>query len=330
MSTIRPEIEPAPSAMLARLVEFACLAPSVHNTQPWRWSYDGEILTLSADDARRLVSSDPRGRNLTISCGAALHHLQFAAHALGYDASVSISPDVGPDESLAQVAVHRAPGRPVVTDDLELLRTRCTDRRRFTAWPVSTDRLEALCQLARTWGAEADAVVDDAARIRLELLANRALTFLEVEEERRSEQDGWIDRGAAEGIPSRLLPEQPSPLHARSRFATAVLEDARLVIHSGDRVIALGGTEDDRHGWLRTGQALSAVWLEATRQGLTVVPMSQPIEVESVRKEIMSTVLGRRFQPHILLQVGLQAMGRRELPRTPRRPVAEVLEFVER
>ena len=326
-TTSLPRTETASRAVVERLVGFACLAPSVHNTQPWRWHYDGEALTLTADESRRLVSSDPRGRNLTISCGAALHHLQFAAHALGYDAEVSLPP-IGSDEAhLARVVVRRAPGRPVVAEDIALLRTRCTDRRRFTAWPAPDDRLEALCRVAQQWGADAAAVLDDAGRIRLELLANRALTFLEIEEARRIEQEGWIDRERGDGIPRDLLPDEPDPLQARSRFQTSLLEDTRLVIHGGDRVIALGGTTDEHRSWVRTGQALSAVWLQATRDGMTVVPMSQPIEVESVRTEIMGAVLGRSFEPHLLLQVGLQAIGRSELPRTPRRPVEEVLRF---
>lgn len=99
-----------------------------------------------------------------------------------------------------------------------------------------------------------------------------------------------------------------------------------MVLHGGERVIALGGAHDDVAGWLRTGEALSALWLEATRVGLSVVPMSQPIEVETTRREIGRSVLGGAFEPHVLLRVGWQAIGRSGLPRTPRRPLADVLE----
>ncbi|KRB80035.1 hypothetical protein ASE01_00550 [Nocardioides sp. Root190] len=312
--------------LVRRLVQFACLAPSVHNTQPWRWRYDGLVLTLLADEDRRLTSSDPSGRNLTISCGAALHHLQFAARALACDAFVTLAPDHAPDGELARIRIHRVPGRPVVGEDIELIRSRCTDRRRFTAWPVPDHRMLQLCQVAEPWGVRAAAVLSDRDRIRLELLANRALTFLDLEAERRVEQDGWIDHGPVDGIPLDHLPDAPNPLQARTRFRPGLLEDTRLVIHGGDRVIAIGAATDDRTSWLRAGQALSAVWLEAARGGLSVVPMSQPIEVESIRREIAKSVLGNAFQPHILLQIGLQAIGRRELPRTPRRPVEEVLD----
>lgn len=318
--------EHAPTAVVERLVELACLAPSVHNTQPWRWRYDAGLLELHADLGRRLPAEDPRGRNLTSSCGAALHHLQFAARALGWETAVERLPVPGGDTLLAQVAVFRVVRHAVARGDIDLLRSRCTDRRRFTAWPVPADRLDQLVRRAALWGARAEAVTSDAARFRLELLANRAISFLEVEGRRLLEQDRWIERDGPDGIPLELLPDDPDPLQARSRFRPGVLEDTRLVIHGGERVIALGGNGDDVGSWLRTGEAMSDLWLEATRAGMSVVPMTQPIEVEGTRDEIARTVLASRFEPHLLLRIGWQAIGRRGLPRTPRRPLDDVLE----
>lgn len=322
-------LEQAPAEVVERLVDLACLAPSVHNTQPWLWRYDGAQLVLEADPSRRLAAEDPHGRNLTISCGAALHHLQFAARALGWDADVLTLPAGRGEHVLAEVMVSRSHRRAVVREDLDVLRARCTDRRRFTAWPVPDDRLQELCTIAELWDARAAAITSDAGRFRLELLANRALTFLEVDGRRLLEQERWIDRtgtdGTHDGIPIDLLPDAPDTLQSRSRFRPGLLEDTRLVIHGGDRVIALGGASDDIGAWLRTGQAMSAVWLEATRLGMSLIPMSQPIEVDSTRHEITRSVLGDAFEPHLLLRIGWQAIGRSGLPRTPRRPLSDVL-----
>jgi nitroreductase len=49
-------------------------APSVHNTQPWRWRVHPDRLDLLAARERQLAAIDPRSRLLVLSCGAALHH----------------------------------------------------------------------------------------------------------------------------------------------------------------------------------------------------------------------------------------------------------------
>jgi len=63
------------------VLALAARAPSVHNTQPWRWRVDAESLHLYADASRQLPNTDPDGRDLILSCGAALHHCVVALAA---------------------------------------------------------------------------------------------------------------------------------------------------------------------------------------------------------------------------------------------------------
>ena len=88
------------------IIGFACRAPSVHNTQPWRWRLRGDRVDLIADSSRRVVHADPDGRDLMLSCGAALHHLQVAAAGLGWDTRVVRCPD-SDDEHLLASATFR-------------------------------------------------------------------------------------------------------------------------------------------------------------------------------------------------------------------------------
>ncbi|MDF3051341.1 MAG: nitroreductase, partial [Pseudonocardia sp.] len=66
-------------------LELACRAPSVHNTQPWRWRLGDDTVALFADQRRRLWATDRDARDLILSCGAALHHLRVALAAAGVD-----------------------------------------------------------------------------------------------------------------------------------------------------------------------------------------------------------------------------------------------------
>lgn len=314
-----------PTAVARRLVELACLAPSVHNTQPWTWQIDGDHVRLYADPARRLPVEDPLGRNLVISCGAALHQFRFAAEALGWHTLTERLPDPNDSDLLADVQLVRGNPSPTAAEDLEVLRTRCTDRRRFTAWPVPETLLGALADEAAKQGAAAQPVIDVVARFRLELLAGRAQTIRDADLAASREQLAWVNRSSHDGIPRSVLPAEDPGVPRLSRFGTGVVEETRSIVESGDGVIALGGRTDDPLGWLLTGEGLSALWLRATRAGLSVVPLSLPVEVEDVSRELRDIVLAGAFTPHLLVRIGWQAIGRSELPRTPRRLLSEVL-----
>ena len=68
------------------VLTLASRAPSVHNTQPWRWLVGSQSLHLYADTSRQLPNTDPDGRDLISSCGAALNHCVVALAALGVKA----------------------------------------------------------------------------------------------------------------------------------------------------------------------------------------------------------------------------------------------------
>lgn len=308
-----------------QVVELACRAPSVHNIQPWSWRPTRAGVQLRLDRSRWLPVEDPTGRDVMISCGAALHHFQVAARALGWQVAVGRFPE-GPDSTLlAELRLRRSTRSATADADLAALRDRCTDRRRFTSWPVPAERLDGLAAQARKQGARALAVVDVTARFRLELAVNQALVARAADPDATAEQESWIDHGPHDGVPRDVVPAEVAARSRRSRFGAGLLADARPDVESSDGVIVLGGTADAAADWLRTGEGLSALWLRATRDDLSVVPLSQAIEVDRTRVEIRDTVLGGAMTPHLLVRIGWQAIGRSDLPRTPRRPLDEVL-----
>src|SRR4051812_29524525 len=86
----------APAA-LVHAAATAGHAPSIHNTQPWRWHVRPGVLDLYAVRDRQLAVTDPEGRLLTISCGTALHHATVALAATGWAATVTRLPGGDPD-----------------------------------------------------------------------------------------------------------------------------------------------------------------------------------------------------------------------------------------
>ena len=102
----RPAI-PIPADRAGYLIATAARAPSVHNTQPWRFRVGEYAIDLHAD-VRRKLRMDPLGRELLISCGAALFGLRLAVRSLGYLPVVELLPDPAQLRLLARVRLGAA------------------------------------------------------------------------------------------------------------------------------------------------------------------------------------------------------------------------------
>ena len=162
------------AAEVDEILELACRAPSVHNTQPWSWRVTGGQVDLFADFRRQLVYADPGRRDLMLSCGAALHHLQVAAAGLGWATRVRRLPAADDERHVASVLLRRARGSSDSADLLRAVVERRTDRRRLSSWPVPAERLNSLSSTGSVWGAQVLPVSGELARARLHRLTQRA------------------------------------------------------------------------------------------------------------------------------------------------------------
>ncbi|ROR90852.1 Acg family FMN-binding oxidoreductase [Nocardioides aurantiacus] len=315
---------------LRRVVELACRAPSVHNSQPWRWrAHDGGSLELWADRSRQLTIADPQGRDLALSCGAAIHHAVTCGPALGLWGRVELAPDPSRTDLLARLGFEVGVVAADAADRLLTLERRSTDRRRFTRWPVPRPRLLELAAAAVPWGASAVPVTASGERARAEVLVLRAQEEQARDPALVEEQRGWLDHGRADGIVGRVAAPTRSPrpeLPHRSRSDTTDL--VPRLLDGTDGLLVLCTASDDQLHWLRAGAALSAVWFGATRSGLSLVPLSQVVEVATTRRDLRREVLSGAAHPQLLLRVGWQEIGRATMPRTPRRPLHEVLDWL--
>ncbi|GAB3197210.1 NAD(P)H nitroreductase [Nocardioides hungaricus] len=292
----------APDPPSVQVVDFARRAPSLRNTQPWRWRASDDQVELHADRRRQLPVADPSGRGLVISCGAALGHARIAAAALGWPAEVGPG-DPRSQDHLATLRLRPGPATPADDEAFRLLQRRRTDRRRFTSWPVPAERLERLALAASASGVSVVPVTTDVDRLRLELIARQASHL-----ERTT--PGYLEERRGP------WPSGPDPAEADSSA-----DDIR----STDGALVLCSTDDGPESWLSTGETLCRLWMRAMQEGLSLVPLNQPVQVDQTRAALGALVGGDSL-PQLVVRIGWQEIARSPLPPTPRRSLADVLD----
>lgn len=315
---------------LTASVDDALRAPSVHNTQPWRWRIRRDGVELHADRSRLLVATDPDGRDLVLSCGAALHHLRVALAARGLRAEVAYLPDPEADGHLATVTLRPGSGDVTGMDLFPAIARRRTERRRMSHRPVPDGHLDTLVEVARAAGAVL-VPVPPPARERLAALLDDAARRQRDVPGYTAELHGWTHRhaGSHDGVPAGNVAPVPvgGPLRPfpQARLAQPPLRPGLGREPDAARMLVLATIGDTALDRLVAGEAASAVLLAATALGLATTPLSQALEIESTRHELRWHVLGVPEHPQLLLRVGWPARGVADLPATPRRPLRSVL-----
>ncbi|HVK24001.1 MAG TPA: nitroreductase family protein [Actinokineospora sp.] len=311
-------------------IALATRAPSVHNSQPWRWLIGPASVHLMADRTRRLAETDPDGRDLLISCGAALHHARVAFAALGYGTVVHRIPNPAVPDHLASVEFR--PVEPSIEDikAADAITRRRTDRRRFSSWPVQAEHLDLLVRRAAGEGTIAFPVTDPTARAHLAAAIESAAQAQERDPRYRSEMDLWSGRSWStdEGVPAANAPSGEER-HGDTRMRTfAVGSLDRAPVRRGEvdaaELVVVATSGDDPLSRLRAGEAVSAVLLAATELGLATCPLSQPLEVMATRHLVRDVVLGGAAVPQLVVRVGWAPVAAAPLPESPRRAVADV------
>ena len=318
-----------PSVQLHFLLNYAVLAPSRHNTQPWLFKIDGNMVELYADRSRALPVTDPDDREMLISCGAAFANLLIALRHFGYAPIVDMHAGSGKGDVLVRVSFERGVKATELEDKLfSAITRRRTNRQLFKDRAVPESFLTILEGIAGWEATILQVVQGEETRNALAHLIATGDRLLWADEAFCQEIAGWTrqhDSESNDGVPADASGKgEPVPHLGPLMIRTPMDHEEtgnKHYLASGSPVFAVLWTfTDSWFDWFIAGKAIEKILLYARVEGVWASFFNQPIEVATLRKDLHG-LLGQTDFPQVILRMGYGS----EVPRTPRRSVRDVL-----
>jgi hypothetical protein len=311
-----PKEASTPEEISRFVVEAAVHAPSVNNTQPWWFSKGDHEVSVHADIERRLRIADPDGREMMISCGAALFTARVALRYLGFVPKVHLLPDPDLPNLVARVRYSGDQTAPVEYERqlfAEIPRRR-THRGGFDPEPLPSGLISALRDEASREKATLRIMAEEGQRGALAAVVEAADYALRLDAARVREQSRWAPPPGSprrDGVPPTAYPARPErtePSFPSRDFAHGhgwglPPSGTGAVPRSAGVVTVLTTSADRPEDWVNAGQALQRVLLLANSCGATAALHSQPLEVTELRGFIR-TVLCDGAHPQMVVRLG--------------------------
>lgn len=303
------------------LLRYAVLAPSSHNTQPWKFAVGDSEIRIRTDESRWLKVADSDRRELYISIGCALENLLVAAEHFGYGHGVERMPDPR-DATLAAVVGlsengNRSSCRPPSLFDA--IPRRHTNHREYDSRDIPDDALRALEDACVEDGLLLHLTDDIHVKRQVDDLIARADAIQFADPEWRHELGHWLGQGVfgTSWLMSKAGQLAVTYLNMSKQTAR---KDSELLMSAP--VLGVISTEENEPAdQVRVGQVFERLSLLATSLGIAVHPMSQILEIEEIREEVAKLIPASNVFPQHTFRLGY---AEAEEEHTPRRPLEEV------
>jgi len=311
----------------ADLLRLAVLAPSSHNSQPWKFTVLGNTIRLSLDPSRCLKASDTNDRQAIISLGCAAENIAIGAEYYGYDVHIT---SFGAD-GFSGVQIILTPGQQPKDDPHHLIHfipERTTNRRPYESRIPDADILDMLHAHA---GPDLfiDIITDTG---HIGLLGDIAVTAgIDAMEDRgfRYELSHYLRSnttqnpvgmpGVGFGFPAAIAYIAPLLVRFANMSKLSAQKDRALFTHT-PAVVVISTTHDTQADWFATGRAYERAALIATKAGMSTAPWGAPIQIGEHYRRIQET-LSITSRPQFLCRLGYPTSP---TPHTPRLAISDV------
>lgn len=310
------------------LLNYAVLAPSGPNTQPWKFSINSDEVSLVADYSRSLPSLDPSHRTLYLSHGCVLTNLLLAAEHFGFAYDAKCLPDGTSGERTASIRFSKKAAPRRFPDLFSEIARRHTNRKSFEQRPIEAEKLQKLEDYTKGKGFRLDILTSNEGKAEMADILARAQKMQLGNKALRKELAAWIrpnNSKEKDGLPGYSFGYSDFESFLGSFiFGTLDMSSSRARVETANMLaspaVAVLSTEtDDKMTWLKAGVVFETLFLMATRMEVRFDLFSQPIALPELRTE-MAKILNVKY-PQLLIRMGYAEPARH----TPRRPVDEVL-----
>lgn len=312
---------------IAFLLNYAILAPSAFNVQPWKFSIEDNKVTIFPDFSRTLSTSDKNNRLLYMSMGCVLKNLELASSAFGFQTKSQILKQ-GNDSSIE--VLFESSGNKKNLNPLDLITNRLTNRSKYLPKKVPKGFIDEINKFKNS--DEIDLVIsnDNVTREKITNLTIKADMIIWNDPEFKSQHLKWVRNNISkkhDGMPAftvgipLLASFFAKPVIKNKNFAKFQAKKNKNLLESTPYFAFILSKNHNQESWIRVGKIFEEISLLATKYGLAVAPLAEVVEVGEIYKETMK-VLKTNLRPQLFFRLGYPS---KKAEHSPRRRVINML-----
>lgn len=306
------------------LLRFAILAPSGHNSQPWNFIIENNVVDISVNEERSLSQSDPNRRQLLVSIGCALENFLIAAEHFGFSSEIRHFPQQENQNIVARVFLEKdRKEKKEPADLIHAILERRTNRNKYRERLPSQDFLSGIQKLSNK-DVIVSVVVDKTTKASVADVVNAAQIEVMEEASFREELSHYIKSNLTKsktGMPGFTL-GMPLPISLIASRLIKRVNMSKKTMKKDDELLKLytpvfvlvGTASDDNVSRVKAGQIFERIWLMATKEGLSCAPLAAGVQVGEYYKDLQK-ILGLSSRPQAFLRMGYCGKSVRHSPR---------------